>query len=66
MSGLLRRSAPPNDEPVDYPASLPDLIRQSMPGIRSLCFTVRLAATPRNIGGPERKARQLTPGDFYE
>ena len=25
-----------------------------------------LAATPRNIGAPERQARQCTPLDFYE
>ncbi len=25
-----------------------------------------LAATPANIGAPERKARQCMPGDFYE
>jgi len=25
-----------------------------------------LTATPRNIGGPERAARQLMPRDFYE
>ena len=25
-----------------------------------------LAATPANIGGPERKARQCMPGDLYE
>jgi hypothetical protein len=25
-----------------------------------------LAATPSNIGGPERKARQCMPDDFYE
>jgi hypothetical protein len=25
-----------------------------------------LAATPRNIGKPERAARQCMPGDFYE
>ena len=25
-----------------------------------------LKSTPRNIGAPERKARQYMPGDFYE
>ncbi len=45
-------------------------LKQALPRIsHDVQWRVRqsiLDATPRNIGAPERKARQSMPGDFYE